>query len=149
MYRPNCLPQVPRTTRTIIVASLAVVALSLGLLLFLPHLLLPAPLIDVVYDGNISPASRAYRSYRGEIVVHVDEPGETMTYTIEPTTRSVSSPNWDNYLFSRPVAIRVHTDQGGVDVRSTGKTGVDPEIESGPDFVEFTTPRNRRLRISW
>lgn len=132
----------------VIAFAAGAIVFAVGLYLTLPHWWLVVSTAQVVYNGKLSPSSRLYRSGNGELILKVSEP-EEFAYWILPRDKEVLSPSASNFLFYPFAAIVRHPDQYGVNLETSAKTDLNPEIIAGSHFIEFTGLRRKRIKVTW
>lgn len=131
-----------------VIAVSLLIVFALGFCLTLSHWWLIVPTAQILYNGKPSTASHLYRSRNGEFILRVSEPSE-FAYWITPKDQKVYSPNFSNFSFFTFAVFVDHNDHYGVDLESTGKTEITPNIIADKDSVEFTGLRKQRIHVSW
>lgn len=102
---------------------------------------------QILYNGKPSLDSRLYAVGDGQLILRATAP-ESREYIIAPNEKKVYYPNGGNYRYFPLGALRLKT-EAGIDLDYTPKSDVDPKIVAGQHFIEFTSLRKQRVRVSW
>lgn len=111
----------------------------------------------VTYIGEPRNDVVIYRSFGGETLIILNEQStisptemERWFYLVEPKYSAIANPNnasdfslFGEYGFSIKAPVNYSILQNDI------KFGVDPQLIIGRDFVEFTSIKKARVRVSW
>ena len=104
--------------------------------------------VRVTYDGQVSAASRVYKSECGDLLIFVADEQEGRLYIFHHQSENIGMPSRSTFVLLPGFAYSKIVPPPAPLMQSV-KIEVDPELVVQPQLVEFNSFETRRVRVTW
>src|SRR2546425_11920450 len=104
--------------------------------------------VQITYNGQFSNTSSVFRSPDGELLILVGEEGEGSLYVVRPDSEVIGMPDRSSFVFLPAYAYSKRVPPL-IALMQSAKIEVDPELIIQPQFIEFNSFGNARVRLTW